>query len=250
MINKVKDIEKSQLDRMISIGLESINHKGLLKRLFTLDDITVMTSYDGVSVTIEFKDTKTNVSIIDSVYQKTVDTKIDDFIKILDSPLASQFKYHVLLNLDLTLFIHCGDEQSFKNSVENKIMFYNDDFELCYIHEAFHLHNYFKIKYMMSEFYIGYDFDKDYNPVGKLFVGNQRGLFNGIVDKYNSKFRNYQQGFNVEDENLLLKHYILMDSLENFDEIFTQFYGPLPKPLDIDLVHAQLKLAHMVLFNQ
>lgn len=250
MINKITNIEKSKLDRMIAIGLESINHKGLLKRLFTLDDITIMTSYDGFNVIIEFKDTKTNVSIIDSVYQKTVETNTDQFINIVDSPLAAQFKYHVHLNVDLTLFIHGGDEKSFKDAIENKIMFYNDDFELCYIHEAFHLMNNINIKYLMSEFYIGYDFDKDYNPVGKLFVGNQRGLFNGIVDKYNSKFRTYQYGFNVEDENLLLKHYILMDSLENFDEIFTQFYGPLPKPLDIDLVHAQLKLAHMVLFNQ
>jgi hypothetical protein len=250
MINKIKDIEKSQLDRMIIIGLESINHKNLLKRFFTLDDIRILTSYDGVNVTIEFKDTKTNVSIIDSVYQKTIETKTDQFINIVDSPLAAQFKYRVILNIDLTLFIHCGDDKSFKDAIENKIMFYNEHFELCYIHEGFQFMNDVAIKYLISEFYIGYDFDKEYNPVGKLFVGNQRGNFNGIVDKYNSKFRTYQYGFNVEDENVLLKHYILMDSLESFDEIFTQFYGPLPKPLDIDLVHSQLKLAHMVLFNQ
>ena len=65
-----------------------------------------------------------------------------------------------------------------------------------------------------------------------------------------SKFRTYRNGFNVQDETILLKHYILMESLEKFDEIFTQFYGPLPKPLDMELVRDQLKLANMVLFDK
>lgn len=250
MMNKLNDINKEHLDNLLMIGLESINHKNLFGRVFTTNDIRQITSYDGMSVNIEFKDIKTNVSVVNFVHQKSLEQNVDEYLRIIDSPRANSFPYHVHLNHDLVMFIHDGDDKSFKDAIENKIIFYNELFEICFIHESFHLSNYLDIQYLMSEFYIGYDFDKEYNPVGKLFVGNQRGLYNTIVDKYMSKFRTYRDGFNVQDESILLKHYILMDSLERFDEIFTQFYGPLPKPLDMELVRDQLKLANMVLFDK
>lgn len=250
MINKIKEIEPTQLERMIAIGLHAINHKNLFNRLFSQDDISTRTSYDGINVILELKDSSTVISIVDAAHHRTIIKKVDEFTKIIDSPLADKYHYHVQLDRDLVLFIHDGEPQPFKEAVENKIFFYDEQFELAYIHEGFHLINDVGIKYLMSEFYVGYDFDKDYNPVGKLFVGNQRGLYNTIVEKYKAKYITYHEGFNVKDENLLLRHYLLMEHLYNFDEIFTQFYGPLPKPLDIDLVHDQLKLANMVLFNQ
>lgn len=175
---------------------------------------------------------------------------MDEYTDIINSPLADQFKYHVYLSEDLALFIHGVESKVFKAAIENKIMYYNEKLELCYIHEGFHFDNYFENKYSISEFYVGYDFDYDYKPVGKLFVGNRRGLYDGIVDKYNSKFRTYYNEFNVDDELLLLKHYLLMGSLEKFDEVFTQFHGPLQQPLDLELLKSQFELADMILFNQ
>ena len=250
MINKIKEIEQEKLDKMLEIGLQAINHKNLFGRIFTHDDIKIKTSYDGVNLILELKDSGTVISVSDANIQRKKVNKTDEYTKIHDSPLAEQFHYHVYLNNDLVLFIHDGNSNLFKNAVDTKIFFYNEDFELAYIHEGFYLINDIGIKYLMTEFYIGYDFDKDYNPVAKLFVGNQREDFNGIADKYRSKFVTYREGFNVKDENLLLRHYLFMEELYNFDEIFTQFYGPLPKPLDMELVNDQLKLASMVLFNK
>lgn len=250
MINKIKEIEQDHLQKIIKIGLHAINHKHLFNKIFTQEDIASMVSYDGFNVTMQIKDKGTTVSIVDTVNQAKKNNKVNEYLKIIDSPYVDIYPYEVYLSTDLVLFIHGDDKHDFKDCVDGKIMFYNDDLELCYINENFHFDNYFENKYSISEFYIGYDFDKEYNPVGKLFVGNQRGFYNTIVDKYMSKFRTYRNGFNVQDETILLKHYILMESLEKFDEIFTQFYGPLPKPLDMELVRDQLKLANMVLFDK
>jgi len=250
MNNRLREITQEQLAILIKMGLDAINHKNMFKRIFTANDIVNKTSYDGVGVILEFKGTKTVVSVTDSIYNELNSKEVDKYLKIINSPLASKFRYHVYLSEDLFLFIHGMDGKSFKGAVENKIMYYNEQFLLCYIHEGFHFNNYFDSKYFVSEFYIGYDFDSQYNPIGKLFVGNRRGLYDGIVDKYNSKFKTYYHEFNVDDEILLLKHYILMDSLERFDEVFTQFHGPLQKPLDLELLKSQFELADMILFNQ
>lgn len=250
MNNRLREITQEQLSILIKMGLDAINHKDMFKRVFTVNDIINKTSYDGVGLILEFKDTKTIVSVTDSIYQELNLKEVDKYLSIINSPLASKFRYHVYLSEDLFLFIHGMDGKSFKGAVENKIMYYNEQFLLCYIHEGFYFNNYFENKYSISEFYIGYDFDPNYDPVGKLFVGNRRGDYNTIVDKYNSKFRTYYHEFNVEDERLLLKHYLLMDSLEKFDEVFTQFHGPLKQPLDLELLKSQFELADMILFNE
>lgn len=250
MINKIKEIEQENLQKIIKIGLYAINHKHLFNKIFTQEDIASMVSYDGVNVTMQIKDRSTTVSIVDTVNQSKKNNKVDEYLRILDSPYVDIYRYEAYLSSDLVLFIQGDDKHAFKDCVDGKIMFYNDDLELCYIHENFYFDNYFENKYSISEFYIGYDFDPDYNPVGKLFVANRRGLYDGIADKYNSKFRIYYDKFNVDDELLLLKHYLLMGSLEKFDDIFTQFHGPLQQPLDLELLKNQFELADMILFNQ
>lgn len=255
MNNRIREITQKQLDILIKMGLDSINYKNMFNRVFTCNDIINKTSYDGVSLILEFKNTKIVVSIADNTYQKMNAKKVDEYTNIINSPLADQFKYHVYINDqsysdNLFLFIHGLERKAFKGAAENKIIYYNEQLELCYIHEGFHFDNYFENKYSISEFYIGYDFDPEYQPVGKIFVGNRRGLYDSIADKYNSKFRIYYDKFNVDDELLLLKHYLLMGTLEKFDDIFTQFYGPLQQPLDLELLKKQFELADMILFNQ
>jgi hypothetical protein len=253
MNNRLREITQEQLAILIKMGLDSINHKNMFSRIFTVNDIINKTSYDGVSLILEFKDTKIVVSVADNIYQKINAKKVDEYTNIINSPLADQFKYHVYINDhcdNLFLFIHGLERKAFKGAVENKIMYYNEKIELCYIHEGFHFNNFFENKYSISEFYVGYDFDSEYKPIGKLFVGNRRGLYDGIADKYNAKFRTYYNEFNLNDELLLLKHYLLMDSLETFDDVFTQFHGPLQKPLDLELLKSQFELADMILFNQ
>lgn len=250
MINKLKDIDPSLLENLINIGLQSINYNNLENRIFTKEDIARMVSHDGFSVTIEFDGVSTVASITDIVYDWTQDERLSKYLRMLDSPLAAQFQYHVYIQNEANLVLFCGDKKSFKNTIVNKIFFYDQDFKLHYINEAFHLTNHYCANYRMSEFFIGYDFDCDYNPIGKLVLGNERGDYKTIDEKYSAKVSYYQNGFNIKEENLFLKHYILMDELENFDEVFTQFNGPLIKPFDVALADQQLEVAQMILFNK
>lgn len=75
MINKVKEIEQDNLQKMIEVGLYSINHKHLFNKIFTQEDIASMVSYDGVNVTMQIKDRRTTVSIVDTVNQAKKITK-------------------------------------------------------------------------------------------------------------------------------------------------------------------------------
>lgn len=70
MNNRLREITQEQLAILIKIGLESINHKNLYKIVFKENDIINKTSYDGVGLILEFKNTKTVVSVTDRVYQK------------------------------------------------------------------------------------------------------------------------------------------------------------------------------------
>jgi len=250
MINKIKDIEPTLLKNLINIGLQSINYNNLEKRQFTKKDITTIVSHDGFSLIIEFDGVSTVVSVTDAVHECSKNDRLAKYLKMLESPLASKFKYHVHVQNESNLFMFCADKKSFENATVDKIFFYDNSFQLHYIHEGFHLNNYYCQPYLMSEFFIGYDFDCNYNPIGKLFLGNGRGDYKTIDEKYTAKVRHYQNGFNIQEEHLLLKHYVLMDELENFDEVCTQFNGPLKKPFDLDLAHQQLKVAQMILFNK
>lgn len=69
MINKIKEIEQENLQKIIKIGLYAINHKHLFNKIFTQEDIASMVSYDGVNVTMQIKDRSTTVSIVDTVNQ-------------------------------------------------------------------------------------------------------------------------------------------------------------------------------------
>lgn len=249
MINKITNINEDQLQSMIVIGLETINHKNLYVRKFTKNDINTLVSNNGVDLIIELHHCKTTISVIDSNHKAKNLDKIDILMSIMNSPRAEGVRYQVHLNSDLILFMHGNDRKTFQNRTDSKINFYDDNFNLVFVQESFYCFNYNDNKFNMNEVYLGYDFDEHYNPLGKMCVSGPKGDYKTMNERYESKLRVYRDSFNIEDEQLMIKQYLLMDMLDNFDEIFTQFYGPLPQAFDMELLKAQFELSSIILFN-
>ena len=66
-----------------------------------------MVSYDGFNVTMQIKDKGTTVSIVDTVNQAKKNNKVNEYLKIIDSPYVDIYPYEVYLSTDLVLFILC-----------------------------------------------------------------------------------------------------------------------------------------------